>query len=332
MTGFDALYNSCLFHSRERPASHSLVVGEFCDHLLRWQGRNVDTRMYKLQSRHLDLYSLRYGDEVQILPKVYKGFSLIQFSVNGSIDITIDGRQQVIHQGRAMITSPQNNIRQQWQKASEQIILRVPHTSLLATAKKMGTPERFYALLNNPSLLLSFNASSQWQAQLQCFATLSYFDQPNEQFQPWLDQFEQTLLTFLLLQTPCPPNTTLSDGQVIAQQTPTHYSSVRLERLREFVKQQMTAPVSLADMAGAAAISPRQLNNLCHKHFDMSPMDWLRTLRLDAIRQTLLTQPDSNISSTAMQHGFSHMGRFSSLYKNHFGELPSQTLKTAKNG
>ncbi|MFD2440179.1 hypothetical protein ACFSS8_09005 [Paracoccus kondratievae] len=33
-----------------------------------------------------------------------------------------------------------------------------------------------------------------------------------------------------------------------------------------------------------------------------------------------------------MTHGFFHLGRFSAYYRERFGELPSQTRKSARNG
>ena len=52
----------------------------------------------------------------------------------------------------------------------------------------------------------------------------------------------------------------------------------------------------------------------------------LRNMRLDAVRAQLLLQPDLNITETALQFGFGHLGRFASYYADRFGELPRQTF------
>ncbi|MNT90626.1 transcriptional regulator EutR [compost metagenome] len=54
-------------------------------------------------------------------------------------------------------------------------------------------------------------------------------------------------------------------------------------------------------------------------------MALLRNRRLDAVRARLLEQPGHCVTDTALEFGFGHLGRFSSYYRERFGELPSQT-------
>lgn len=49
--------------------------------------------------------------------------------------------------------------------------------------------------------------------------------------------------------------------------------------------------------------------------------------RLAAARKALrLAEPHQTVTNIANESGFSHMGRFSSNYKEMFGKLPSRTL------
>ena len=87
------------------------------------------------------------------------------------------------------------------------------------------------------------------------------------------------------------------------------------------------APVTLADIVAASGVPGRTLL----KHFKdwrgVSPMRHLRNVRLAHARQALLrASPDENVTEIAMSLGFTHMGRFSSEYRRHFSESPSQTL------
>lgn len=99
----------------------------------------------------------------------------------------------------------------------------------------------------------------------------------------------------------------------------------RLERLDDYMRSRLSAPVALEDLARAAGVSVRGLNMLCQRHHGESPMVLLRNRRLDAVRARLLEQPGHCVTDTALEFGFGHLGRFSSYYRERFGELPSQT-------
>jgi transcriptional regulator GlxA family with amidase domain len=60
----------------------------------------------------------------------------------------------------------------------------------------------------------------------------------------------------------------------------------------------------------------------------MSPSQYILKRRLIRVNK-VLKQNDSgyaNVTQVAMEHGFSHLGRFASAYNAHFGELPSKAI------
>ena len=65
---------------------------------------------------------------------------------------------------------------------------------------------------------------------------------------------------------------------------------------------------------------------MCQLQYGASPMQLLRNLRLDKIRQELLSASvDSNVSEVAMRWGYTHLGRFAAAYRKRFGEAPNET-------
>lgn len=56
-------------------------------------------------------------------------------------------------------------------------------------------------------------------------------------------------------------------------------------------------------------------------------MHYLRDLRLQRVRDELLSGSGSPVASVALRWGFEHMGRFATQYRQAFGETPSQTLR-----
>lgn len=61
------------------------------------------------------------------------------------------------------------------------------------------------------------------------------------------------------------------------------------------------------------------------------PMQFVMDRRMEAVRARLqVPEPGQLVTQTAMEYGFTHMGRFAILYRQRFGESPSETQRTAQ--
>lgn len=103
------------------------------------------------------------------------------------------------------------------------------------------------------------------------------------------------------------------------------------ERVRRAVRFLHSHPrwrFDLPTLASVAAASERNLYYLMKAQTGMTPYRFYQRCRLIRLRQSLLRCHCDNpsIAWHAMDEGFSHLGRFASLYREHFGELPSDTL------
>jgi AraC-like DNA-binding protein len=308
-----------------------LVANELADHRLQWHGDRIDKRMCKISTASLSLYSLRYGAEVGIFPDLYDDFSLVHFSLSGEIEVEADRHRSHVPFGRALVSTPRENINLRWSQGSEQLILRVPHDLLEAAARDIGDPDRYKAVAQMPGLVMSEQASHLWQAQLRAFAALEAGGQRSSAFGPWFSHVERGMALFLLLQSTQTVDMADLDRPANWQRRDKSVAR-RLDRLRAYADANLQRPVTLGDLASVAALSERQLNAFCHAEMGQAPMTWLRGVRLDAIRMSLIANPDLDLSDIAMLHGFFHLGRFSAYYRERFGELPSQTRKIARNG
>ncbi|MBB5223010.1 AraC-like DNA-binding protein [Amaricoccus macauensis] len=329
MSALDALERRCIFRSSERVETHDLVSTELADHHLRWHAGRVDTRMCKFDTPRLSLYALRYGAEVSILPDRYDGFSLVHFSRAGGIEISADRLESRVPTGRAIVSTPRRTVALRWSEGSEQLIVRVSHALLSETAASMGRPDLHAALLGNPGLALDDAASAQWHAQLETFAALDDRSRINPALAPWVAHLERGMAMFLLVQAGAPcgaPCAARASGPAPER------DRRRLERLAAFAMANLDRPITLSDLARAVALSERQFNAFCHAHLGDAPLVWLRGLRLDAVRAALREDPAAELADLAMAHGFFHLGRFAGFYRQRFGELPSETRKTARGG
>jgi AraC family ethanolamine operon transcriptional activator len=76
------------------------------------------------------------------------------------------------------------------------------------------------------------------------------------------------------------------------------------------------------------SISQRQFFNAFKQKYGLTPKQYLQSIKLNKIRKILLLSDpnETNISDIAFEFGYAHMSHFSKIYKEMFGELPSQTL------
>lgn len=84
-----------------------------------------------------------------------------------------------------------------------------------------------------------------------------------------------------------------------------------------------------ADLAAIAGVGVRVLQESFRQHVGMSPLTYLRRLRLDGVHAELSRADPGQLSvgDVAYRWGFTHLGRFAGAYRERFGVSPSQTLR-----
>ncbi|MBJ3809351.1 helix-turn-helix transcriptional regulator [Streptomyces flavofungini] len=91
-----------------------------------------------------------------------------------------------------------------------------------------------------------------------------------------------------------------------------------------FIEANLTERISLDGIAAAAGCSPRTLSSAFRGRLGISPLSYVRDLRLDRIRADILASTDP-VGTIAYRWGVSHLGRFARAYRDRFAELPSDT-------
>lgn len=96
----------------------------------------------------------------------------------------------------------------------------------------------------------------------------------------------------------------------------------------------LTEPVSIPEVAAAAGVSVRGLQMAFARQLRVSPLLHLRQLRLDAARTALVDEATvgTTIADIARRFGYANSGRFSTHYRNEYGEAPSATLHRIRSG
>jgi AraC-like DNA-binding protein len=101
-----------------------------------------------------------------------------------------------------------------------------------------------------------------------------------------------------------------------------------IRRAERYMSENAGAPITVSDIAAEAGVSVRALQAGFRDWRQTSPTALLRRIRLQHVREELLQpQPSTSVTQVALRWGFSHLGRFSALYRAAFGESPAVTLR-----
>jgi AraC-like DNA-binding protein len=103
-----------------------------------------------------------------------------------------------------------------------------------------------------------------------------------------------------------------------------------VRRAAEAMRAEPGRPFTVTGLAEMAGVSRRSLQQGFQRYVGMSPMTYLREVRLGCAHDDLRYGDPADVSVTAVayRYGFLHMGRFSAMYRHRYGERPSQTLRS----
>ncbi len=105
--------------------------------------------------------------------------------------------------------------------------------------------------------------------------------------------------------------------------------NARLRAAVEHIHAHAAEDVTVSELSAVAGLSVRSVQESFRRVFDVTPLTYLRQVRLDAVRAELLALDarSAAVGDVARRWGFAHLGRFSASYTERFGEYPKQTLR-----
>jgi AraC-like DNA-binding protein len=91
-------------------------------------------------------------------------------------------------------------------------------------------------------------------------------------------------------------------------------------------------PLTTSTLAKQSHVSVRTLQDGFQRHLGMSPMAYVRMIRLRRAHRDLRSADPAHSTVAAVAHrwGFTHLGRFAAAHKTMFGETPLQALRAAR--
>lgn len=115
------------------------------------------------------------------------------------------------------------------------------------------------------------------------------------------------------------------------QRTSSSTRSFIVDKCHRLTTAEMINVPSVIGLCERLQVSRRTLQNSFRSVAETTPLNYLRSVRLNGVRRTLMsTRPcELTIGDAAAQFGFYHLSHFAAEYQELFAELPSHTARAA---
>lgn len=103
----------------------------------------------------------------------------------------------------------------------------------------------------------------------------------------------------------------------------------RRQRVIEYVETHIGSPITLSDLASAAALSPHHFSRLFRKTFGMSPLRYVWSRRVDAAKR-LIVYSTLPLAAVAFSCGFSSQSHFTTAFREATGMTPMNYFRSSQ--
>ncbi len=312
----DALRSYRLFESSDLDETRDLISRVMQPHVLVPSGKDRGPAyMDFVRLGRLGLGAISFGTSMRVDVESVDGYYLLMFCLRGHAQVrTLNATLDVDHHN-AVLCAPGQPFDAWLSPDCEQFVLRMDADVFRKASHDAG------ALLS-PRLSIDSPALRGWMQQLRALTGSSALLESARSNGQIAGHMEALLIDLLTCSLPSAP---------VAPVTPVTHAALApafVKRAEEFVRAHAGEPLQLEDIARAAGVSPRTLREQFQNARGMSPMQFVRKVRMEQARAALLAAgPRARIADIALACGFLHLGRFSIAYAEAFGESPSETLR-----
>lgn len=271
----------------------------YCPHHLTVPGTGAGFRARHAQAGGdpLGVFRLEYGATPAVVrPVPFKDFLLVSRPVAGTFGVGTKGRDITVQTGQSVALDPDSEHELHFGAGCRLLTIKLPLSSLDQVTRAevaTGIPQnpvawnavtRFLLTEVLPHGLLTHEIMCNYTVQLVAAAVLESF------------------------------------GAAEPQKT----SSAAFQRALDFIEDRARDDIGLLDIATAAGVSARALQDAFRRKLGTTPLAYLRDVRLAGARKELRAEPARTVAEIAYDCGFGNLGRFAGYYQRRYGRLPSE--------
>ena len=301
----------------------SLVRAAICPHslLVNEPQRKSMLFLSSLDLGACGLTNLRYGFDVDIDAGRIGDTYLVKWTLAGQGQLWSGDRTVVTSPRSIVITEPTEHTKIRMTAQCQHLTVRVSRRALLETlAAKLRRPAR-KALQFNLDIPMDSDFARAWCELVTHICHVSATAPAALASEGVRTQYARTLMEIML--SAAPHSHTDSVDEPMNRATAWHVG-----RARDYVHDHLSEGISITDIAARVGVTPRTLQNGFRKAFNLTPAEYIRRARVDALHRALLAaDATAGVTNLMMNVGIVNFGRYAQYYREQIGVSPSTTLK-----
>ncbi|KAF0962736.1 AraC family transcriptional regulator [Rhodococcus sp. T7] len=315
------------FRSTDRDEAQSHISAVFSPHVLDVIDKSceLNVRLSTTVLPTITLGYLRHGAEVVIQPGRLGSYFHVNIPISGHTRSTCGDEEIVTGENVAAVLLPTESSAMLWSRDCEQLAVKINRTAVedrlaQVLGHPMDAPLRFDLAMN-----LTAGPAKSWVRTVRSLLDALQED-PTLLEQPLITaHFENLIVSQLLHAQPHNYSEQLITTHALARPR-------TIKRVTDLIDASPEQPHTAAELAHAAGVSLRTLQDSFQDQLGITPMAYLRQVRLARAHEDFATtDPSSGLSvrDIAYKWGFNHLPRFAAAYRERYGVPPSDTLRQA---
>ncbi|MCC8397028.1 AraC family transcriptional regulator [Paraburkholderia sp. MMS20-SJTR3] len=307
--------------TRAREDVQREVAKLLCEHRMEVAGHEpLHAELYGVPLHRASLLELCYGRATRIDAGELDDHFLFRSTLAGHCELQSGSQRVSLSAGSLSVSSPSRASRISTDTDCRSLLLRVDRAAL-----ELRLADMLQSSLRQP-LVFDLEVGRAHSGAAAFHSTLRYLCNLCEQIDASArdsllgPELTQWLVTLLLLQLPHSYSDALARGA--KPPLPTH-----VKRARDYIDAHLGEPLSVATLAQAAGVSPRTLQNGFSQFLDVSPAEYIRERRIEAVHRVLQQNPQRSVTDVLLEHGVHSFGHFAKAYARRYGQPPSATAK-----
>lgn len=249
---------------------------------------------------------------------------LLHFPLSGGFEASQGTRRVTLNAGQLLVVSSEGTAVRQWQGPCELLNLVVPRQSLARMLTIDFGIDAARPLKFEPLAVLDLTKIATLTRLVETIIydlndEMSFFSNPLIG-----SQAEHALLLLLLKSIPHQHLHLLNEPK-------SNIAPFYVQRGEAYMRQHLGGNITMDALTAASGVSARTLYYGFEKYRNLSPMRYLKRMRLTSARQALIEAraTGGKVSDVAIRNGYRNFSQFSRDYKEYFGKSPATTLRRA---